>query len=155
MGGKILLGVTDNGTIRGEKLTGTLKAEIFSLGRNCDPPIEVSAKQVGNVVIVDVAAGDEKPYSCAGSYYKRFDAVTQKLNRDETKTLFETIIRTHFDEKLSPKATINDLSLAKIRAFIKETGKQVSVSKATLPLLLESLKLIEENKITHAGVMIS
>ncbi len=45
-GGRILLGVSDDGKIKGEKLTGQLKAEIFSLGRNCDPKVEVSVKQL-------------------------------------------------------------------------------------------------------------
>ncbi len=56
-GGKILLGVSDDGQIKGEKLTGALKAEIFSLARNCEPKIEVLVKQVGDVVVVLVEEG--------------------------------------------------------------------------------------------------
>ncbi len=152
-GGQILLGVADDGKIVGEKLTGAMKAEIFSLGRNCDPPIEVKINQNEHVVIVNVPASEEKPHACGGSYYKRFDAVTQKLTRGEVKALFEANATLHFDEKVHPEATIDDLSLDKVRAFIRETGKQYSVTKASLPQLLESLRLSSSGRITNACVM--
>ena len=135
-GGTILLGVADDGTVRGEKLTAQMKAEIFNLGRNCDPAIEVFLKQVGSVVSVDVPMGSEKPYTSSGVYYKRFDAVTQKLTRNEVKSIFEANAGIHFDERLNPKASIDDLSLEKVRAFVKESGKAVTVTKKSLPFLL-------------------
>ena len=46
--------MTDDGKIKGEKLSGNLKAEIFSLGRNCDPKIEVSVKQIEDIVVIAV-----------------------------------------------------------------------------------------------------
>ncbi|MGK5086177.1 ATP-binding protein, partial [Bdellovibrionota bacterium FG-2] len=153
MGGKIILGVADDGTVKGEKLTGAMKAEIFSLGRNCDPPIEVKVAQTGQVVVVTVPVGDDKPHASGGSYYKRFDAVTQKLNRNEIKAVFEANAHFHFDEKVDPRATLEDISLDKVRAFIKETGKSLSVTKKTLPLLFESLKLTRNGRITNAGIM--
>jgi len=152
-GGQILLGISDNGTILGEKLTGAMKAEIFSLGRNCDPPIEVKVEQVEQVVVVSVSAGDEKSHACGGAYYKRFDAVTQKLTRGEVRGLFEKSVAVHFDEKIHPRATIDDLSLDKIRAFIYETGKRYSVTKATLPQLLNSLRLVDRGHLTNACLM--
>ena len=57
-GGKIFLGVTDNGNISGEKLTNHLKSQIISIGRNCDPSISVSIKQIGNIVLLEVPEGD-------------------------------------------------------------------------------------------------
>lgn len=153
MGGRILLGISDEGEIKGESLSGAMKAEVFSVGRNCDPPIEVTVAQVGQIVVVSVPVGDEKPHACGGVYYRRFDAVTQKLNRNEIKSLFEAGAHLHFDEKLNPTATIADLSLEKFRAFIKETGKLIAVTKTSMSLLLESLRLIHGGRVTNAGVM--
>ncbi len=152
-GGKLVLGIADDGSIKGEQLTGSMKAEIFSLGRNCDPPIEVRVAQLGQVIEITVPAGEEKPYACGGSYYKRFDAVTQKLNRNELKTIFNANEHFHFDEKLNPKAKLADLSLEKIRRFIKETGKAIRVTNASVPHLLESLRLIHGSRITNAAVL--
>lgn len=70
-GGVILLGVRDNRTVTGEPLTNDLKARINSVGRNCTPPIAVTIREAGNVVIVEVPPGEERPYSCAAGYFRR------------------------------------------------------------------------------------
>lgn len=152
-GGKILLGITDEGKIKGEKLSGSLKAEIFSLGRNCDPAIEVSIKQVEEVVLIEVDEGDDKPYSCSGTYFRRFDAVTQKLSRDETKAIFDSSYRTHFDGRANTDATLADISLAKVRAFYKAADIKYRVTSETLPNILKSLNLMGDKFITNAGIL--
>ncbi len=152
-GGKIFLGVSDDGKIKGEKLTGQLKAEIFSLGRNCDPEIEVTIKQVEEVVVVTVQEGDDKPYSCASTFYKRFDAVTQKLSRNETKAMFDSSATIKFDELVNEEATIDDISIAKVRVFYKAAEITYPVSNTTLPNILKSLNLMKKNSITNAGVL--
>jgi len=67
-GGQILLGVTDDGKVKGEKLNNSLKSQIVSMARNCDPAIPVSIKQAERVVVIGVAEGTEKPYSCSSGY---------------------------------------------------------------------------------------
>ena len=152
-GGKILLGVTDDRKIRGEKLTSQLKAEIFGLGRNCDPAIELSAKQVDDVVVVMVEEGGDKPYSCSGTYYKRFDAVTQKLNRNETKAIFDSNTCCHYDQDTNPKAKLGDISLGKVRTFYKTAGISYKVSQESLPNILKSLNLMARNTVNNAAVL--
>lgn len=152
-GGRILLGVADDGKIKGETLTGELKAEIFSLARNSDPKLEVSLKQVGEVVVVTVDEGDDRPYSCSGSYYKRFDAVSQKLGRNEIKAIFESSSSPRYDEKLNEEASIEDISLEKVRSFYKEANIKYEVTQESLPNILRSLNLMKKNSITNAGVL--
>lgn len=152
-GGKILLGVTDDGKIKGEKLTGQLKAEIFSLGRNCDPEIEVTIKQIEDVTVIVVEEGDDKPYSCSGNYYKRFDAVTQKLNRNETRAIFDSSTTIHYDEKPNAKSKLSDISLKKVRSFYKLANIKYRVNQETLPNILKSLNLMENNLINNTGVL--
>ncbi len=78
-GGAILLDVRDNRTVIGEQLTNDLKARINSVVRNCTPPIAVSIREAGNVVIVEVPPGEEKPYCCEAGYFRRLDGATQEL----------------------------------------------------------------------------
>ena len=53
-GGRILLGVKDDGSVIGEKLTNRLKAEIQTLARQCDPPLDIhQVNQIGDVVVID------------------------------------------------------------------------------------------------------
>jgi ATP-dependent DNA helicase RecG len=40
-GGRILLGVRDDGTVKGIADTNELRARIQDIARNCDPPIKI------------------------------------------------------------------------------------------------------------------
>lgn len=55
-GGKILLGVTDNGEIKGIEITNNLRSQIQNIARNLDPPISVDVNDVDGVLVFD-----EKP----------------------------------------------------------------------------------------------
>ena len=41
VGGKLLLGVRDDGTVIGVKDSNALRARIQDIARNCDPPVKV------------------------------------------------------------------------------------------------------------------
>ncbi|OFZ79429.1 MAG: hypothetical protein A2583_03010 [Bdellovibrionales bacterium RIFOXYD1_FULL_53_11] len=152
-GGKILLGVTDDGSIRGEKLTNAMKSEIVDLARNCQPAIQINVKQHGGVIVIDVPEGDEKPHMCSAGFFKRFDSITQKLAPKDVRNIFKSQASFHFDAKPLSGFTLADISLDKVREFLKETDTHIKVSKKTLADLLDSLKLRQEGKLTHAAVM--
>ncbi|NTU73561.1 ATP-binding protein, partial [Candidatus Roizmanbacteria bacterium] len=40
-GGRILLGVRDNGSVKGIADTNVLRARIQDIARNCDPPVQI------------------------------------------------------------------------------------------------------------------
>ena len=46
VGGKILLGVRDDGTVIGVADSNALRARIQDIARNCDPPVEVRIEPV-------------------------------------------------------------------------------------------------------------
>ena len=57
-GGKIFLGVRDDGTIRGVKVTNKLKSQIQDIANNCEPKIDISMEALENVLVVNVAEGE-------------------------------------------------------------------------------------------------
>ncbi len=151
-GGCILLGVDDNHSCKGETLTNKMKAEITDLARNCEPSIFIkSIKQVGKIVVIEIAEGDEKPYSCSAGYYRRLDAVTQKMTQKEIRIIYKNLTSTSFEEQINKDVSWNDISKEKIKAFFKEAN--ISISKI-LPLeILASLSLAENTAINNAGVL--
>jgi len=151
-GGKILLGVTDDGKIKGEKLTGQLKAEIVDLAKNCKPAITVAVKQVEGVIVLDVHEGSDKPHACSLGFYKRLDAVTQKLDPNEIRKIFKSEASFHFDARINTECTLEDLSLKKVKEFLEESETKIKITKTMLPNLLESLKLMHKGKLTNAAV---
>jgi ATP-dependent DNA helicase RecG len=150
-GGHILLGVGDSGAIVGEVLTNKMKAEIVDLARKCDPAIDVHVNQVDKIVVVTVEEGNEKPYSCSSGYFRRLDAITQKMTQKEVALLFRNTHTVSFEERIHKDVSWNDISKEKIRAFFKEA--QISVGKINVKDVLISLGLATEEGIKNAGVL--
>lgn len=150
-GGTVLLGVRDNGTITGERLTNDLKAKINSLARNCKPPIAAKLSQVGEVVAVVVTEGTEKPYSCGSGYYRRLDGNTQKMSHDELRIMFGENEPLPFEEKTVKGFTFDDISKAKIRAFINEAG--IRIGATPVPDFMRSLKVADDVRVKNAGIL--
>ena len=53
-GGRILLGVRDDGTVKGISDTNELRARIQDIARNCDPPVKILLQRVGANVFVEI-----------------------------------------------------------------------------------------------------
>jgi ATP-dependent DNA helicase RecG len=150
-GGTLLLGVRDEGTVIGERLTNDLKARINSLARNCKPTITTELSQVGWVVAIVVPEGTEKPYSCGSGYYRRLDGSTQKMSHDELRIMFAENEPLPFEEKTVKGFTFDHISKAKIRAFTKEAG--IRIGSTSVPDFLRSLKVADESRVKNAGIL--
>ncbi|MCL2646051.1 MAG: putative DNA binding domain-containing protein [Phycisphaerales bacterium] len=150
-GGTLLLGVRDDGTIRGERLVNNLKATINDVARNCKPSISVGLAQVGEVVAVVVPEGTEKPYACSSGYYRRLDGTTQKMNHDELRMMFAENDPMPFEEKTVRGFTFDDISKAKINAFTKEAD--IRIGRTAAPDFLRSLNVADAAKVKNAGIL--
>ena len=153
-GGFLLLGVDDKGKVVGEKLTNRMKADINAIARNCDPGIHIkSVKQSGDVIIIETPEGEEKPYSSSSGYYRRLDAVTQKMTQKEVRLFFRETDTVSFESLPCNKVSVKDISLPKVKIFLKEAGTSLKTSKANLPMVLSSLGVTGKNKINNAGAL--
>lgn len=152
-GGRILVGVTDDGKIIGEHLTNELKANINCLGRNCDPEIPInSIKQVGKIIVIEIAESNQKPHSCTTGYYRRLDGAAQKMNQNELKLIFKKSDKAEpFEEIINKKATLADVSVDKIKKFLFEADIKIKDIKPKA--ILNSLGLAENEHINNAGVL--
>jgi len=102
-GGKILLGVRDDGTVKGIPDSNDLRSRIQDIARNCDPPVKVLVQRVGEVTVITVRESDSKPVQCSDGFFWRQGAVTQKLSRDEICDFFRSEGNIRFDISLCPK----------------------------------------------------
>jgi len=69
-GGKIILGVKDNGEIKGIKLDNKDISKIQDIARNMNPSFNVQIEQIKNLAIIYVSDGKEKPYTINGHLHK-------------------------------------------------------------------------------------
>ena len=123
IGGKILLGVRDDGTVSGVKDSNALRARVQDMARNCDPPVRVVVEPVGQVLLVHVHESDFKPVQCSEGFFWRQGAVTQKLSRDEIRDFFRSEGAIRFDLSPCPKFRYpQDFDRAKYNAWLRLSG---------------------------------
>jgi ATP-dependent DNA helicase RecG len=123
IGGRILLGVRDDGTVVGVKDSNSLRARIQDIARNCDPPVKVVVEPVGEVLVIHVRESDEKPVQCADGFFWRQGAATQKLSRDEIRDFFRSEGAIRFDLSPCPRFRYpQDFDHAKFNAWLKLSG---------------------------------
>jgi ATP-dependent DNA helicase RecG len=150
----LLIGVDDRGKVVGEKLTNKMKAEINAIARNCDPSIHIKKiRQAGKIVVVEVAEGDEKPYGSSSGYYRRLDAVTQKMTQREVRAIFRETEDISFEDIACKDLSLKEISLKKVKSFLQEANMSYKISKANLASFLTSLSIYRKNKINNAGAL--
>ncbi len=150
-GGKILLGVTDKGELKGLKSSNMLKSRIYDLSRNFDPSLHVEVEEVDNIIVINVEESTDKPYSVNGRFYIRYGANSQQLKRDEIKELFKEENLIGFDDKFNNKFNLEkDLDENKLDYFIEKARVSPVIKKEKI---LENLGVIEEHRIKNAGVL--
>jgi len=123
VGGKILIGVRDDGTVAGVHDSNGLRAKVQDIARNCDPPVKVLVEPVEKVVVVHVRESENKPVQCREGFFWRQGAGTQKLSRDEIRDFFRSEGSVRFDLAVCPKFRYpRDFDRGKYDAWVKESG---------------------------------
>ncbi|HCU24839.1 MAG TPA: hypothetical protein DF383_07465, partial [Deltaproteobacteria bacterium] len=150
-GGTLLLGVRDNGSVCGERLTNDLKSKINSIARNCKPSLSVEITQFDGVVVIEVPEGSEKPYSCGSGYYRRLNGNTQKMNHEEIRVMFRDSDVMSFEEKPVKRCTFAEISRTKILQFTQEAG--IKIGKTSTQDFLQSLNASDDGKIKNVGIL--
>ncbi len=121
-GGKILLGVCDDGAVVGVHGSNALRAQIQDMARNCDPPVKVLVEPVGNIMVVTVRESDSKLVQCREGFFWRQGASTQKLSRDEIRKFFRSEGAIRFDLTICPKFRYpEDFDQEKYDAWVRES----------------------------------
>ena len=152
LGGRILLGVSDDGMIRAVQNGNRLRSEVQSIARNLDPPLMVSVEEVGGVLVVDVPSSRFKPHSSAGKFYLREGATCQQMGRDEIREFFYQEGLVYFDEKENERFSWpNDLDQDAYDQMVRVCGITPSLDQEQL---LKNLGLLKNNFMTYAGSLL-
>jgi ATP-dependent DNA helicase RecG len=103
-GGRLFIGIEDDGKIQGIVVTNELKARVQSMARDCDPPVNVELEPFNNILIVHVPEGTNKPYRCTNGFYIRSGASAAKLNTQEIIEFIKDEGKLHFEKLIMPAA---------------------------------------------------
>lgn len=150
-GGKIILGVKDDGSMAGCSLGNAGSSKIHDIARNLDPPFNVGVERVGNLAVITVAEGENKPYSSGGHFYLRIGSTTQQMQRDEIREFFQQERLVRFDEKPNRDFDFsNDFDKWKFKSCLSKAGiSAVTADKD----ILRNFSLLDGNYLKNAGVL--
>lgn len=111
-GGKILIGVKDNGIVKGTDISNAARSRIQDTLSQIKPHIDFDLEIIKNVIIIEINEGKNKPYACSKGFFIRMGANSQKLERDEIVEFFQAEGRYLFDQyvnkKIEPEKIIDD-----------------------------------------------
>lgn len=155
IGGKILVGVDDNGNIVGTDTSNTQTANMQHQISQIEPRINVKIEKVDNILIITIPEGEDKPYSSSEGYFLRAGAMCQKMNRNEIREYLEEGGKIQFDRLINKKAKYpEDFNEEAFKRFLKLSEISDILPKERL---LENLECLvkQDNKwlFTNAGVV--
>ena len=103
-GGRIFIGIEDDGIIEGIKIDNALKSKVQMMAHDCDPSIPIELEAFETILIIEVAEGRNKPYRCTNGFYIRNGASTIKLSTSEIIEFIKSEGKVKFDELNNEKA---------------------------------------------------
>ncbi|MCK4420571.1 putative DNA binding domain-containing protein [candidate division WOR-3 bacterium] len=132
-GGRIFLGITDKGEIKGIKITNQFTTRVQDIANNCQPKVKVLLKHYENILIVDVREGADKPYKCSAGFFKRIGPISQKMTRNEIIDFIKSEGKIKFDElTVSKFSYLKDFDKKKLLSFLELAGLSKSVKVETI-----------------------
>ena len=159
-GGKILVGVSDEGEIIGVTKVDEFMRRIDDVAFNkCSPPITILQEpvQIDNkqIVIIDIAKGIQRPYQFRGKFYIRSSNRVREATREEVLRLFQSSGTIVYDEIPVSQADLYDIDFDKFKQFCEEYLDLVieEDKKEELEYYLRNFHLIKEKIPTITGVL--
>jgi len=97
-GGRIFVGVNDNGHIVGTDTSNVARSRIQDTINKVEPRLKVSLEVLDRVIVLTIPEGTQKPYSCPAGFFLRSGPNSQKLDRDSIIEFFQGEGRIRYDE---------------------------------------------------------
>lgn len=154
-GGRIYVGIKDDGLISLIQLTNRLRSQIMDAARNCDPPIKIGVKaDESGIVIIEVPEGQDKPYKCREGFFIRIGPNSQKLSRDEIVRLIHHAGKIRFDEIVNADfAFPRDFDSYEWEEFAKLAGYPRTI-RAEDALVNIGVASVQEGKLLFANAAV-
>ncbi len=163
-GGRLFIGISKVGEIIGVQVgKGTIEDLVNRIAQHTDPKIQpkITVKKIEDkqIIIIEVKPSKDKLALADGRPYKRVGPSTRQMGKDEYEGLILEKHKTEldFDSQICKGAKIQDISREKIIAFIKKAKKERGLNinpSAPISEILKRLKLIKDNKITNAAIVL-
>jgi ATP-dependent DNA helicase RecG len=163
-GGKILIGITESGKVKGVEIgKGTVEELTNKNGQNTDPKVQprITLEKIKNkdIIVIDVKESADKLVLAFGRPYKRIGKSTVRMSKDgyERRILEKHKDKLQFDTRICLKAVLKDIDRAKLSWFLRtakaernyDVDPDVSVKEG-----LKRLKLTEGERLTNSAILL-
>jgi len=159
-GGKIFIGVSDNGEIVGVTLKKeTLQDWVNQIKLNTQPSILVDIESIEindkSIVIIDVKEYPLKPIAFKNRYYKRMKNSNHLMNLDEIANMHLQTINSSWDYYIDDRHDFDDISQENIDYFLEKVEKNLGKTFREDPFtVLKKYELIKEDKLTFGAYLL-
>lgn len=153
-GGKVMLGVKNNGTVKGFKVSNEALRDITEkivskLGIHSD--IEVKENQGKQVVEIKVNKSNAL-VSFEGKYYERIGNTTREMKSERLREFF--IKGTNWDTLINEEAEFNEIDEQTVRMGREKGRLRVFDENTDIKVLFEHLKLSSKSKLTNGAIIL-
>lgn len=163
-GGYLLFGVTDDGNVRGQDVSGhtieKVSVEIQAIGPNAYPTIHrIPLDGRKEVIMIQVEGGLEKPYRYKGVPYKRLGNRTLRMSEEQAnQMLMERMHDGHrWESEIAEGWTVEHLDSPEIVRTVElsiETGRINDPGTRNAAELLRGMGLLKEAQLLRASIVL-
>ncbi len=157
-GGQLVIGVAEDRGVVGVPDVDQLLLKVDDVAfQRCSPPVTVVPEVVRldgrEVVVLNVAKGDQRPYSTGeGRYYIRSGTRCRRASREELLRLFQAAHSLFYDEQPLPRLDLADLDLDAVSRYLHDTN-QIDLDD-DLVRLLRAWRMYDGSHPTVGGVVL-
>lgn len=159
-GGKILVGISNEGAILGVTNPDKKMLDIENIAfNNCEPPITILQETFvidgKSIIVVNIPKGSQRPYRTNdGKYYIRSSNRCRDASREELLRIFQASESIYYDEIPVNRAKFYDLDLKLFHSFIKDYLNIETSNESDIQYYLKNFHLVNtENIPTVTGIL--
>ena len=157
-GGKLVIGVDDNGNLEGVRNSKKLLEDIPNKIRNklgIIPSVEVERKGGKDIIGISVNSASV-PISCDGKYYLRSGTTNLELEGNELTNFLMRRVGKTWDEFIEERASLDDINAETIESFKKSAEDRIPsiVNEKDHRVILDKLNLLDGSKLKRAAILL-
>jgi len=159
-GGKILIGVTDKGEIKGVSIgKETLKDWVNQISQATEPKlvVDIHSEKIKDqhVAIIEVPNTKVKPVSANGRYYLRVSNSNRQIPLHQVSEIYMGSVGISWDGLPVLKASLRDISMKKVKFYMQRSIASKRRKFTDSPLqILHKLGFVVNNKPTWAAILL-
>lgn len=163
-GGRIFIGVNDDGSVRGLSVTDVARLNQLvanAASQNVRPAVNPLTENVphpnGTVMVVSVPEGFSKPYMDKNGaiWVKNSSDKRRATSREELQRLFQRAGLVHADETPVAGLGPGDVDMPYFENFLaQQFGESLSQQNLPLPQLLGNMNLMNQGRLNVAGSLL-